>query len=183
MVSHDHGMEAREKEFPWDYAAVSCVLLKDRSCPGIGLPPSDGDESNPETWAYRLTASKTRRTCLSLSRKCSRGPRGVNSNFDPACSGRSLYSAPFSNKRCERTHLSRRIAISALTSAISKYLLYTLYIRLYRGRWLHSDRYRGNRGTILRSPLSRAIPPRRWAARWFMGIHHKLRLSRSIIGT
>lgn len=42
--------EAREKEFPWDYAAVFCVPLKDRSCPGIGLPPSDGDESNPATF-------------------------------------------------------------------------------------------------------------------------------------
>lgn len=46
--SRTTGMEAREKEFPWDYAAVFCVLLKDRSCPAIGLLPlSDGDESNP----------------------------------------------------------------------------------------------------------------------------------------
>lgn len=52
--------EAREKEFPWDYAAVFCVPLKDRSCPGIGLPPSDGDESNPATFFRDVSLSAYR---------------------------------------------------------------------------------------------------------------------------
>lgn len=109
--------EAREKEFPWDYAAVFCVLLKDRSCPGVGLPPSDGDDSNqPPPMFLRdvsLSVYRDENTSDMPLRKCPReGVRGANSNFDPlsACSNRSLHSVPFLNKRYERIHL-RRIVI------------------------------------------------------------------------
>jgi len=112
--SRTTGMEAREKEFLWDYAAVFCVLLKDRSDPGIGLLLSDSDESNlRDVFPRHELIGLPRRRCVGHVSFCSRGgyeERILISIHYQLTRTAHFILFLFPNKRCERMH-RRRIAI------------------------------------------------------------------------
>lgn len=175
------GMEAREKEFPWDYAAVSCVLLKDRSCPGIGLPPSDSDESSPATFLRDVSLSAYRDEDTSdmplfFLRASVRGDTGDIYEFQFRFHRISLLEPPFcfrnaslgERRRCFRSNIEVPSAHVISVCEFTKITLLAIDIA-------RTDRFREqveeiDQGTILegRSFLSHrrtkelrcAIPPR-----------------------
>lgn len=166
-------MEAREKEFPWDYAAVFCVPLKDRSCLGISLP---------DVWrwrkltlrhfskmsAYRLTIRRRRyRRDMLVSSGSVRGEyeERILISLQPA---QTAHFIPLvSNKRCERMHCDRRRWPQQYRNTFCIYGAY----RLYKDQWLHGDRIEEtDRGTVLRG-------------RWFLSQRHAKGLRNSSSST